>query len=172
MMTTWDNSYWWLSPPEIVCKVPPGEVGCCGRAQFIPWATVQCIFSLCGAIFSPIPHLVESNVLGDVLGKLGGVAGLSRYRHYQSDIAYVWFYSGSFWLSPKRQKMRNLSERLKNLFWSLFITMIDLIVIKSYRIIFSGCNNTWRWSDQRLPWRSRQTASLSDTPSRSLECPR
>merc|ERR1719317_1216458 len=55
------------SGPEIVCKVPPGEVGCCRRAQFIP-----------------IPHLVESNVLGDVLGKLGGVAGLSRYRHYQS----------------------------------------------------------------------------------------
>ena len=33
---------------------------------------------------------------------------------------------------PKRQKMQNLSERLKNLFWSLFITMIDLI--KSYPV--------------------------------------
>ena len=41
---------------------------------------------------------------------------------------------------PKRQKLRNLSERLKNLFWSLFITMIDLITkLLSCRIIPSGC---------------------------------
>ena len=73
---------------------------------------------------------------------------------------------------PKRQKLRNLSERLKNLFWSLFITMIDLITkLLSCRIILSGCINTWHWSDQRLPWRSHQTAFLSDTPSCSLKDP-
>ena len=43
--------------------------------------------------------------------------------------------------------------------------------LPSHRIILSGCNNTWRWSDQRLPWRSRQTAFLSDTPSCSLKDP-
>ena len=84
VMITWDSlqgsSWWsWLLRKGSVHTLGNGSV------RFQPvWLW---------GVFSPIPHLVESNVLGDVLGKLGGVAGLSRYRHYQSDVAYVWFYS-------------------------------------------------------------------------------
>ena len=177
MMTTWDNSYWWWwSPPEIVCKVPPGEVGCCGRAQFIPWATVQCILNLCGVIKKDfLTH--SSSCREQCSWRCTRQTGWCR-RTLQIPPLPIWYCICLIllWIIlivPKRQKMRNLSERLKNLFWSLFITMIDLITkLLSCRIIPSGCINTWRWSDQRLPWRSHQTASLSDTPSRSLECPR
>ena len=92
VMITWDSlqgsSWWsWLLRKGSVHTLGNGSV------RFQPvWLW---------GVFSPIPHLVESNVLGDVLSKLGGVAGLSRYRHYQSDRACVWFYSESFWLSTK-----------------------------------------------------------------------
>ena len=91
VMITWDSlqgsSWWsWLLRKGSVHTLGNGSV------HFKPvWSW---------GVFSPIPHLVESNVLGDVLGKLGGVAGLSRYRHYQSDGACVWFYSESFCLTP------------------------------------------------------------------------
>ena len=52
--------------------------------------------------------------------------------------------------------------------WSTWSVITKLL---SCRIILNGCNNTWRWSDQRLPWRSHQTAFLSDTPSCSLKDP-
>ena len=195
--------------PEVVCKVSPCEVRCSRRAQFIPWANIvkskiylSHFFSRKNA--SPIPHLVESNVLGNVLGKLGGVPRLSRHCHHQSKqngfehlMFGMFFHWGhSLLFKSMRETYQNLSERLKNLFWSLFITMIDLQSQVWYLVKFriwsklrdhiylalvqffckhqnceTQCFPTWHWSDPRPPWQSRQTASLSDTPSCSLKYP-
>ena len=146
--------------PEVVCKVSPCEVRCSRRAQFIPWANIvkskiylSHFFSRKNA--SPIPHLVESNVLGNVLGKLGGVPRLSRHCHHQSKqngfehlMFGMFFHWGhSLLFKSMRETYQNLSERLKNLFWSLFITMIDLRSQDKYLIKIARLYFTWHWSD-------------------------
>ncbi len=81
----------------------------------------------------PISHFVELNILLDVLSELSGVPRFTRCGHHKSFKLNKKFFNTDkqtiFSLS-QYIGILYLSESFRNLFVSLFITMIDL---KKYR---------------------------------------